>query len=160
MSLLILGAVSSLKDKARSVRTINGMSAEEAAKVGICDVDRFDYFRLGIGKAKLARRPVVLTGVKRFRAPGNAPNWYTPGDLVGVTAAMAIRRRMPTRFRLTSLMKSRLAFEPVSLKKTNKPPTGPVGYVFAKVLGLTAQAEKKRIVGMMAALVHSRNSGS
>lgn len=52
-----------LKDKARSVRVINGMSVAQAGAAGIPQEDRFDYFNLGNGKSNLRRR----TGAVEWR---------------------------------------------------------------------------------------------
>jgi RecA-family ATPase len=45
-----------LKDKARSVRVINGMTVKEAANAGVPVDDRFDYFRVGNGKSNQGKR--------------------------------------------------------------------------------------------------------
>lgn len=75
---------SALKDKARSARTINGMTVEEAKKAGIDANERFSYFRVNSGKANLAKR----TGHSEWRRLvsvdlGNGTKW-TAGDNVGV----------------------------------------------------------------------------
>jgi hypothetical protein len=74
-----------LKDKARSVRVINGMTAKEAPKAGVAVEDRFDYFRVGNGKSNLTKR----SGRSEWRRMvsvnlNNRPNFWTPGDSVGV----------------------------------------------------------------------------
>lgn len=45
-----------LKDKARSIRVINGMSPTEADKFGVHRDSRFDYFRVGNAKSNMSRR--------------------------------------------------------------------------------------------------------
>ena len=74
-----------LKDKARSVRVINGMTAKEAAKAGVPVDDRFDYFRVGNGKSNQGKR----SGRTEWRRMisvnlGNGPHFWEPGDSVGV----------------------------------------------------------------------------
>jgi hypothetical protein len=74
-----------LKDKARSVRIINGMTAKEAEKAGVAVEDRFDYFRVGNGKSNLTRR----SGKSEWRKMvsidlGNARRFWDFGDSVGV----------------------------------------------------------------------------
>jgi hypothetical protein len=95
-----------LKDKARSVRVINGMTAKEAPKAGVAVDDRFDYFRVGNGKSNLGRR----SGRSEWRQMisvdlCNTRNFWSPGDSVGVvvqwkwpSAASAIEAVEPNDF--------------------------------------------------------------
>ena len=74
-----------LKDKARSVRVINGMTAKEAPKAGVAVDDRFDYFRVGNGKSNQGKR----SGRTEWRRMisvnlGNGLHSWEPGDSVGV----------------------------------------------------------------------------
>ena len=77
-----------LKDKARSVRVINGMSAIEAAKAGVDQDCRFDYFTLGNGKSNLRRRSGGVEWRRMVSVPlgnggiGNMANIM--GDQIGV----------------------------------------------------------------------------
>jgi hypothetical protein len=74
-----------LKDKARSVRIINGMTAKEAEKAGIAEENRFDYFRVGNGKSNLTRRSGKSEWRKMVSVDlGNARHLWEPGDSVGV----------------------------------------------------------------------------
>jgi hypothetical protein len=95
-----------LKDKARSVRVINGMSAKEAPKAGVAVDDRFDYFRVGNGKSNLGKR----SGQSEWRQMisvdlGNNRHFWEAGDSVGVvvqwkwpSAASAIEAVDPDDF--------------------------------------------------------------
>jgi hypothetical protein len=95
-----------LKDKARSVRVINGMTAKEAPKAGVAVEDRFDYFRVGNGKSNLSRR----SGQSEWRQMisvdlGNNRRFWETGDSVGVvvqwkwpSAASAIEAVEPDDF--------------------------------------------------------------
>jgi AAA domain len=74
-----------LKDKARSVRVINNMTAKEAPKAGVDKENRFDYIRVGNGKSNLTKRSgrsewrrMVSVGLK------NGLHFWEPGDSVGV----------------------------------------------------------------------------
>jgi hypothetical protein len=74
-----------LKDKARSVRVINGMTAKEAPKANVAVEDRFDYFRIGNGKSNLTKR----SGRSEWRRMvsvnlDNGRHDWEPGDSVGV----------------------------------------------------------------------------
>lgn len=74
-----------LKDKARSVRVINGMTATEAPKAKVAVEDRFDFFRVGNGKSNLTRR----SGSAEWRRMvsvnlENGGRFWKPGDSVGV----------------------------------------------------------------------------
>jgi vacuolar-type H+-ATPase subunit F/Vma7 len=74
-----------LKDKARSVRVINGMTAKEAPKANVAVEDRFDYFRVSNGKSNLTKR----SGRSEWRRMvsvnlGNGLTFWEPGDSVGV----------------------------------------------------------------------------
>lgn len=74
-----------LKDKARSVRVINGMTAKEAKTANVAVEDRFDFFRVGNGKSNLAKRSgsaewrrMVSVNLK------NGRQFWKPGDSIGV----------------------------------------------------------------------------
>jgi hypothetical protein len=74
-----------LKDKARSVRVINTMTAKEAPKAGVDKEDRFDYIRVGNGKSNLTKR----SGRSEWRRMvsvklNNGLHFWEPGDSVGV----------------------------------------------------------------------------
>lgn len=74
-----------LKDKARSVRVLNNMTAKEAPKAGVDKEDRFDYIRVGNGKSNLTRR----SGRSEWRRMvsvrlHNGLRFWEPGDSVGV----------------------------------------------------------------------------
>jgi AAA domain len=74
-----------LKDKARSVRVINNMTAKEAPKAGVDKEDRFDYIRVGNGKSNLTKR----SGRSEWRRMvsvrlNNGLHFWEPGDSVGV----------------------------------------------------------------------------
>lgn len=74
-----------LKDKARSVRVINNMTAKEAPKAGVDKEDRFDYIRVGNGKSNLTKR----SGRSEWRRMvsvrlNNGLHLWEPGDSVGV----------------------------------------------------------------------------
>jgi hypothetical protein len=74
-----------LKDKARSVRVINGMTAKEAPKAGVAVEDRFDYFRVGNGKSNLTRRSGRTEWRKMVSVNlGNNRRFWESGDSVGV----------------------------------------------------------------------------
>jgi hypothetical protein len=95
-----------LKDKARSVRVINTMTAAEATKAGVSVDDRFDYFRVGNGKSNLTKR----SGRSEWRRMvsvnlDNGRHFWEPGDSVGVvvqwkwpSAASAIEAVEPDDF--------------------------------------------------------------
>ncbi|MCK1367232.1 bifunctional DNA primase/polymerase [Bradyrhizobium sp. 62] len=141
---------SALKDKARSVRTINGMTVEEAKKAGIDTNERFSYFRINSGKANLAKR----TGHSEWRRlvsvdVGNGTKW-TPGDSVGVVE----RWEWPTE---TSDVDE---ITPDQLNEIRRRIAGAcyaknfqsddwAGKVFADVLGLDAKEDRAKIVRMM-----------
>jgi hypothetical protein len=74
-----------LKDKARSVRVINGMTIKEAPKANVAVDDRLDYFRIGNGKSNLTKR----SGRSEWRRMvsvnlNNGQHDWEPGDSVGV----------------------------------------------------------------------------
>jgi hypothetical protein len=74
-----------LKDKARSVRVINTMTAKEAPKAGVDKEDRFDYIRVGNGKSNLTKRS-GRSEWRRMVSVGlnNGLHLWEPGDSVGV----------------------------------------------------------------------------
>ena len=79
-----------LKDKCRSVRTINGMSEAEALDAGIPSADRYSYFRVDAGKANMAKRSGVsdwrrFVSVKLGNGKGNMA--AINGDEIGVVTA-------------------------------------------------------------------------
>lgn len=125
-----------LKDKARSVHTINGMTAQEAEKAGIDANDRFDYFRVNNGKSNLARR----TGHSDWRRLisidlGNGGNFYTPGDSVGVATPWRWPSETVTDVPADQLaeIKRRIA---AGQFKAHWLATDWAGFVFAAVMGI------------------------
>ncbi|MEH2480156.1 hypothetical protein V1282_003513 [Nitrobacteraceae bacterium AZCC 2146] len=151
---------SALKDKARSVRTINGMSSDEADKAGIPQEERFDYFKLGIGKANLARR----SGYSDWRKTEsvylkNSPHWTVPGDYVGVVT----KWEWPSEEDIVEqVADGALATIKERIRagdfKENQQALDWAGYVFAEVLAMDAddKAIRKKITAMMAALVRAK----
>jgi hypothetical protein len=76
---------SALKDKARSIRTINTMSKDEATKAGIDPNERFSFVRVSNGKSSMKKRSghsdwSELVSVNL----GNNGKYWEPGDSVGV----------------------------------------------------------------------------
>jgi RecA-family ATPase len=71
-----------LKDKARSVRTINPMTQTEATKAGVDD--RRDYFRLDLGKVNMAKS--TRSQWRKFESVnlGNGRGLVKIGDSIGV----------------------------------------------------------------------------
>lgn len=71
-----------LKDKARSVRTINGMTHAEAIKAGVDD--RREYFRVDLGKVNMTKS--TRSQWRRFESVslGNGGKFRSEGDSIGV----------------------------------------------------------------------------
>lgn len=71
-----------LKDKARSVRTINGMTQAEATKAGV--EDRREYFRIDLGKVNMTKS--TRSQWRHFESVGlgNGGSMISQGDSVGV----------------------------------------------------------------------------
>jgi hypothetical protein len=70
--------------KARSVRVINGMSADEAGAANVDPKDRFDFFRIdsGYGQSRAQERPFRMAMVSV--SLGNSGGLNEPPDSVGV----------------------------------------------------------------------------
>jgi hypothetical protein len=143
-----------LKDKARSVRVINGMTAKEAPKAGVAVDDRFDYFRVGNGKSNLSRR----SGHSEWRQMisvdlGNNRHFWEAGDSVGVvvqwkwpSAASAIEAVEPDDFDKIA------AIIGAGNCRANAQSKDWIGNVVADVLGLdrTNQDDKANVKLMIA----------
>ncbi|MGM4892309.1 AAA family ATPase [Tardiphaga sp. 839_C3_N1_4] len=144
-----------LKDKARSVHTINGMTAQEAEKAGIDANDRFDYFRVNNGKSNLARR----TGHADWRRLvsvdlGNGGNFYTPGDSVGVATPWRWPSEAVTDVPAEQLaeIKRRIS---AGQFKAHWLAADWAGFVFAAVMGIELRdnAGKRRLDGTIQRLI-------
>jgi hypothetical protein len=76
---------SALKDKARSVRTINTMSTEEAKKAGIDPNERFSFVRVSNGKSNMKKRSGHSDWSELVSVNLGNGDWFEPeGDSVGV----------------------------------------------------------------------------
>jgi hypothetical protein len=76
-----------LKDKTRSMRVINKMTAEEASKAGIVSADRDLYFRIDSGKANMTRKSSSTWRKFESVTLPNGEGNLGLGDSVGVVAS-------------------------------------------------------------------------
>jgi hypothetical protein len=77
-----------LKDKARSVRVLNRMTAEEATKWGVPLEDRMSYFRSDLAKANLTQAGGLSEWFRFVSVPmGNGAGFDKPQDHTGVVEA-------------------------------------------------------------------------
>jgi hypothetical protein len=145
-----------LKDKARSVRTINGMTLEEANKAGVDPNERFSYFRVNSGKANLAKR----TGHSDWRRLvsvdlGNGTGW-TPGDNVGVVEEWQWPSETSAADELTPDQMREIQSRIAAGEYPENAQAGDwAGRVFADVLGLDPDNadDKRKISRIMAGAV-------
>jgi len=146
-----------LKDKARSVRVVNGMSKDEAASLGVPEHDADLYFRVSFGKANMARRggraswrkfmPVWLgNGGGNLNAGdeiGVVTEWHPPtaGDLANEVPADAL-----------AAIKARIAGGDY---RENAQARDWAGHVVAEVLSIdtSEKPERKRIERLLRAWI-------
>jgi hypothetical protein len=155
-----------LKDAARSVRTINPMTREEAEKAGV--EDSHGYFRIDFGKANMVSRSSGSQWRRFVSVPlGNGRGIIKTGDEVGVveswrwpSADDIAGRRAEARKSLVGGVpshvlegiKNRLAGADHKASEQSK---NWAGNVIAEILGidLSQKSEKARVKEMIAAWV-------
>jgi hypothetical protein len=154
-----------LKDKARSVRTINPMSAEQAAKAGVDD--RRAYFRIDLGKVNMTKS--TRSQWRRFESVnlGNGKGLAKTGDSVGVVVpwrwpsadSLAGRAEAERAALVADVPADQLAGIKVRLDnsdhKAHELAKHWAGNLVAEVLGidLKAEGERKRVKDMLAAWI-------
>lgn len=153
-----------LKDKARSLRTVNGMTSTEATKAGVDNPA--DYFRIDFGKANLAKRSgrsdwrrfvsVPLMNGKGLVKTGDEVGvveswrWPTP-DIIAeraATEASAIVADVPA----DTLAGLKVRLENGQYKASDQAKQW-AGCVVAEILGLDPKADRKRIAEMLTAWI-------
>ena len=150
-----------LKDKARAVRVLNRMTAEEASRWGIDREDRNSYFRCDLAKANLAPSGRGSEWYRFVSVPmGNGDGLTKPQDHTGVverwtpptaedTAAIKAGREAEARAALVAHVRSdQLAGIKVRLQNSGykfDPQGKPwAGELVAEILGLDLAAEGQR----------------
>ncbi|WP_176733400.1 AAA family ATPase [Bosea sp. BIWAKO-01] len=143
-----------LKDKARSVRVVNGMTKEEAEKAGIPADQARRYFRVDFGKVNMVASS--SSAWRRFASVslGNGAGMLDPADQIGVVeswrwpSAQDIAGDVPEH--LVAAVVSRLGSREA---REHDQANGWAGYIVAEVLGLDAdhKSDRARIKTLLAA---------
>ncbi|MCC2651912.1 MAG: hypothetical protein K0Q60_2075, partial [Microvirga sp.] len=141
------GAVA-LLNAARSARTLNVMTKDEAEKAGIKDEPRF-YFRLDNGKANLAPPPERSTWHRLVSVPLGNERPDRPGDHVGVVTAW----EWPSVFEGVTVSDLRAVQAKVARGewRADAQATAWVGNAVAEVLGLDTDepAVRSKVKGLL-----------
>ncbi|ESY19178.1 MULTISPECIES: AAA family ATPase [unclassified Mesorhizobium] len=151
-----------LKDKARSVRTINGMTQAEATKAGV--EDRREYFRIDLGKVNMTKS--MRSQWRRFESVGlGNGGTFSQGDSVGVvvpwcwpSADTIAEKAEAARVALVAdVPADMLAGIKVRLHSSHykeSPQAGNwAGKLVAEIFSLDAKADREQIKAMLAAWI-------
>lgn len=152
-----------LKDKARSVRTINGMTQAEATKAGV--EDRREYFRIDLGKVNMTKS--ARSQWRRFESVslGNGSGMLSQGDSIGVVVpwrwpssyVLAERVAETRRAAVADVPEDMLAGLKVRLHASHYKESAQAknwaGKLVAEIFGLDPKADCEQIKTMLAAWI-------
>ena len=149
-----------LKDKCRSVRTINPMSETDADNAGVARDDRFGYFRLDFGKANLTKRS-GRSDWRRFESVRLGNGRGNVGRLSSDEIGVVVPWEWPTTEKIIEdgftpeqleLIRIKIANEDCKYDQRGSPWAGEV-IAYALELDMAGEAWKKKAKGLLDALI-------